>query len=190
MEINSVNNAQSFTGFKITNKTKKGAAQLIEDLASKFENKEKRMEEYMQFQKDTLDNLQKEIIDPLKTVKAEVEYNDGRIFIRNADKTKEVEIDRGKIAPLHPKEYTVVQYPTVGEGENCCVKVNYGTKKAAEKAANNVSYRGPFGDLLYAREIAKHFDAQDAKKLTSETALNTYQRNLDSIADNLLDSLE
>ncbi|MCM1338480.1 MAG: hypothetical protein NC191_02275 [Muribaculaceae bacterium] len=188
MEIDAVNNAQSFTGFKITNKTKQGAAKLIEDISSRFANKETRAEEFQKYQADIVERLQNDVIKPLKNVKAEVEYNDGRIFVRNADGTKTVEIDRGKVAPLHPNEYTIVQYPTKGTGADCCVKVDYGTRASAEQAAKEVQWNA-LHDLLCAKEIAKHFDSVDAKKVLAETARTTYQKGLDSLADDLLNSL-
>ncbi len=187
MEINSVNNAQSFTGFKLTNKTKKSAARLIEDLTSDFVDKEKRIDQYKKVQSDITKRLQEEIIEPLKKVKAEVEYDDGRIFVKSADGTQNVEIARGKVSALHPNEYTVVQYPV--KGSQGYVKVDYGTREAAEKAAKSMFY-GPFGDFMKARDIAKHFDNIDAKKLLSETARTEYQKGLDSLADDLLGSLD
>lgn len=188
MEINSVNNAQSFTGFKITNKTRQGAAKLIEDLTSNFVDKERRADLFRKHQAEVCERLKEEVIEPLKKVKAEVEYNDGRIFVRNADGTRTVELDRGKVAPLHPQEYTVVQYPI--KGEEVCIKADYGTRDEARKMAENIQFQGPFSDLLKAREIARHFDNIDAKKLVSETARTEYQKGLDSLADNLLGSLD
>ena len=187
MEI-SMDNAQTFTGFKLTNKTKQGAAKLIEDISSKFVDKEGRADQYKQFQANITQALQERVINPLKEIKAEVEYNDGRIFVRSADGSKSVEIDRGKVAPLHPQEYTVVQYPI--KGDKSCVKVDYGTRGAAEEMAKDFILGGPFGDLLKAKEIAKHFDSIDAKKVLADNAISAYQKNLDTLAGGLLDSLE
>ncbi len=36
----------------------------------------------------------------LKSVKAEVEYDNGRIFVRNTDGTRSVEVERGKVAVI------------------------------------------------------------------------------------------
>lgn len=188
MEINSVNKSQSFTGFKLTNKTRQGAAKLIEDISSKFADKERRADQYKEFQANITQELQERVINPLKEIKAEVEYNDGRIFVKNAKGTKTVEIDRGKIAPLHPQEYTIVQYPI--KGEECCIKVDYGTRKAAEETAKRFHLGGPFGDLLQATEIAKYFDSIDAKKLMADNAISEYQKGLNSLADGLLGSLD
>lgn len=189
MEIKAINNSQAFTGFKISNKTRTGVAEFIEDIAGSFVDKTKRAEEYKKYQKEIVDELGKKIIEPLKKVNAEVEYANGRIFVRNANGSKTVELDRGKVAPLHPQEYTVVQYPTKGTGADCCVKVNYGTREAAEGAAKEVAYRGAFGDLIKAREIAKYFDTLDAKALASDAAVTAYKNHLNSLADDVLNLL-
>lgn len=188
MEINAVNNAQSFTGFKITDKTRKGAAKLLEDITKKFANKENYAEDYLKYQQKTAQRLKETIIEPLKDVKAEVEYNNGRIFVTSADGTKTVEINRELEAPLHPKKSTIVQYPI--KGEKCCEIVDYGTRENAVKAAQEAVFATNMRDFVHAREIAKHFDTQDAKKLLANQAQTAYQKGLDAVADDLLGALD